>query len=70
MPQRRDALLPAAELILFTRQLSDETGGALLSSVGRLDVAPNSTNIVAERVRVFAELRDVERDRLAAACRA
>ena len=70
MPQRRDALLPAAELILFTRKLSDEAGGALLSSVGRLDVAPNSTNIVAERVRVFAELRDVERERLAAACRA
>ena len=69
MPQRRDALLPAAELILFTRKLSDETAGALLSSVGRLDVAPNSTNIVAERVRVFAELRDVDRERLAAACR-
>ena len=70
MRERRDAMLPAAELILFTRALSDRTGGALLSSVGRLDVAPNSTNIVAERVRVFAELRDIDPTRLAAACQA
>ncbi len=68
MRERRDALLPAAELVLFCRRLSDETGGALLSSVGRLDVIPNSTNVVAGEVRLFAEFRAVEAAMLAAAC--
>jgi N-carbamoyl-L-amino-acid hydrolase len=67
MAERRDALLPAAELVTFMRALSDETGGALLSSIGRLDVSPNSTNVVPEKVRVFAELRDADGARLAAA---
>lgn len=68
MADRIDALLPAATLILRIRELSDRTGGALLSSVGRLDVVPNSTNIVAQTVRLFAELRDRDPARLRAAC--
>ncbi|HEX9568677.1 MAG TPA: Zn-dependent hydrolase [Rhodospirillales bacterium] len=68
MAQRRDALLPAAELVLFVRELSNRTGGALLSSVGRMDIAPNSTNVVAERVRLFVEFRDRDTARLDDAC--
>jgi len=68
MRERRDALLPAAELVLFCRRLSDETGGALLSSVGRLDVLPNSTNVVAAQVRLFAEFRAEKAQMLDAAC--
>lgn len=68
MAERRDALLPAAELILAVRKLSDDTGGALLSSVGRLEVVPNSSNVVPETVTLFAELRDVDGARLASAC--
>jgi N-carbamoyl-L-amino-acid hydrolase len=68
MQERRDALLPAAQLVLFCRQLSDETHGALLSSVGRLDVVPNSTNVVPGQVRLFAEFRAVEAAMLADAC--
>ena len=68
MADRRDALLPAAELVLFCRRLSDETGGVLLSSVGRLDVVPNSTNVVPGQVRLFAEFRAVEAAMLAQAC--
>lgn len=68
MRERRDALLPAARLVLEVRSLSDETDGRLLSSVGRLDVSPNSTNVVAECVRVYAELRDDDPARLQAAC--
>jgi beta-ureidopropionase / N-carbamoyl-L-amino-acid hydrolase len=68
MRERRDALLPAAELVLLIRKLSDETGGALLSSVGRLDVLPNSTNVVPAHVRLFAEFRAEGAAMLAAAC--
>lgn len=68
MAERRDALLPAAELVLFVRALSDATGGALLSSVGRLDVIPNSTNVVPAQARLFAEFRAVDPAMLAEAC--
>ena len=68
MRERRDALLPAAELVLLVRKLSDETGGELLSSVGRLDVSPNSTNVVAAQVRLFAEFRALHPEMLSAAC--
>lgn len=68
MAERRDALLPAAELVLYIRSLSDATGGALLSSVGRLDVLPNSTNVVAAQARLFAEFRAVDPAMLADAC--
>jgi N-carbamoyl-L-amino-acid hydrolase len=68
MAKRRDALLPAAELILFARALSDQTGSELLSSVGRLDVQPNSTNVVAGRARLYAEFRAVDPDQLKDAC--
>lgn len=68
MAARRDALLPAAELVLCCRQISDRTGGVLLSSVGRLDVQPNSTNVVPGRVRLFAEFRAVDPTMLADAC--
>jgi len=68
MAARRDALLPAAELVLFCRQISDWTGNALLSSVGRLDIQPNSTNVVPGRVRLFAEFRALDPTMLADAC--
>lgn len=68
MAKRRDALLPAAELILFARSLSDQTGGELLSSVGRLDVQPNSTNVVAGRARLYAEFRAADPGHLTNAC--
>ena len=68
MAERRDALLPAAELVLCCRQISDATGGELLSSVGRLDVQPNSTNVVAGSVRLFAEFRASDPVMLAEAC--
>ncbi len=69
MAERRDALLAAARIILFCRALSDETGGKLLASVGRLDIHPNSTNVVAGRVRLFAEFRAIDPLILAAACK-
>ena len=56
MSERRDALLAAGHLIVACRALSDRTGGSLLSSVGRLDVEPNSTNVVAAQVRLYDRL--------------
>lgn len=68
MSERRDALLAAGHLIVALRALSDRTGGSLLSSVGRLDVAPNSTNVVAAEVRLYAEMRATDNAMLETAC--
>ena len=68
MSERRDALLAAGHLIVASRALSDRTGGSLLSSVGRLDVEPNSTNVVAAQARLYAEMRAIDNDMLQAAC--
>jgi len=68
MRDRCDALLPAAALVPFVRQLSDATGGVLLSSVGRIDVVPNSTNVVAETARIFVEFRAIEAGMLSDVC--
>jgi len=70
MSQRRDALLAAARLVIACRALSDATGGRLLTSVGRMDIHPNSSNVIAARVTVFVELRCTDNDELQRASRA
>ena len=68
MSERRDALLAAGHLIVACRAISDATGGSLLSSVGRLDIEPNSTNVVAAQVRLYGEMRATDNGVLEAAC--
>ena len=70
MQERHDALLGAAHLVVACRLLSDETSGELLTSVGRLDIEPNSSNVVAEQVKVFAEMRATDNGMLAQSCAA
>jgi beta-ureidopropionase / N-carbamoyl-L-amino-acid hydrolase len=69
MAERRDALLAAAHLILSCRAMADESQGQLLTSVGRLDIRPNSTNVVAGHVRLYAEFRALEQPTVDASCR-
>lgn len=57
MQLRRDALLAAAHLIVGVRALADAEPGALHTSVARLDVSPNSANVVPDRVEASVELR-------------
>jgi N-carbamoyl-L-amino-acid hydrolase len=67
MAQRRDALLAAAYLIADLRQLADEHGLELHTSVGRLEVYPNSPNTVPAEAVLFIELRSGSPDTLAQA---
>ncbi len=60
MRDRQDALLAAAYLIAEVRALADRAGGALHSSVGRLEVTPNSPNVVPGEAVLFIELRSAE----------
>ena len=64
MSQRQDALLGAGHFIVGLRELSDRTAGELLTSVGRIQVSPNSSNVIAETVQVFAEMRCTDKSLL------
>lgn len=57
MADRRDALLGAAHVITFVRHLADTAADTLYTSVARVDVTPNSPNVVPGKVVLFAELR-------------
>jgi N-carbamoyl-L-amino-acid hydrolase len=67
MEDRRDALLGAAYAIADLRALADRFPGRLHSSVGRIEVAPNSANVVPARVAIAAELRSADDGLLAEA---
>jgi len=57
MPLRRDALLGAARLVCAVRDMADAAPGLLHSSVGRIEVRPNSPNVVPAEAVAFVELR-------------
>ena len=58
MAQRRDALVAAAAVVTGLRRMADRAAvGSLHTSVGRLEVRPNSPNTVPGSVRLFVELR-------------
>jgi N-carbamoyl-L-amino-acid hydrolase len=60
MEDRRDALLGAAHVIAFVRRLAETAPDTLYTSVARIDVTPNSPNIVPGKAVLFAELRAPE----------
>ena len=57
MADRRDALLAAAYLIADLKNIADRAGTDLHTSVGRLEVYPNSPNVVPGQTICFIELR-------------
>jgi N-carbamoyl-L-amino-acid hydrolase len=60
MADRKDALLGAAYIIAEVKRLADTASDTLYTSVARLDVKPNSPNIVPGQAILFAELRAPE----------
>jgi beta-ureidopropionase / N-carbamoyl-L-amino-acid hydrolase len=57
MAERKDALLAAAYLIADLKQIASAHGLDLHTSVGRLEVFPNSPNTVPSEAVLFIELR-------------
>ena len=61
MSERRDALHAAAQIITAVRHFADEAPKDVMhTSVGRIEVLPNSPNVVPSRVRLFIELRSAD----------
>ncbi|NTH16336.1 Zn-dependent hydrolase [Rhizobium rhizogenes] len=57
MAQRKDAVLAAAYLIADLKNIANEHGLDLHTSVGRLEIFPNSPNVVPAEAVLFIELR-------------
>ncbi|MCR9086978.1 MAG: Zn-dependent hydrolase [Rhodobacteraceae bacterium] len=60
MEDRKDALLGAAYIIAEVKRLSETATDTLYTSVARVDVSPNSPNIVPGKAVLFTELRAPE----------
>ena len=59
MAVRKDALVPAAELVLLVERLAREAGRGMVGTVGALTVHPNMVNIVPGEVELLADFRGI-----------
>jgi beta-ureidopropionase / N-carbamoyl-L-amino-acid hydrolase len=66
MDQRQDALIAASQLTLAVREVVTARPGRHVGTVGHLEVAPNSPNVIPGQVRLSIELRDLSPDTLTA----
>ena len=67
MEARKDALVAASHLVVAVNDLAKTASAPLHSSVGRMEIEPNSPNTVAERVRLWVELRSDDQEALSVA---
>jgi N-carbamoyl-L-amino-acid hydrolase len=64
MPDRRDALCAAAELILAVETAAKATGAIdTVATTGICDVFPSAVNSVPSRVQLEVDIRDIDGDR-------
>jgi N-carbamoyl-L-amino-acid hydrolase len=57
-------LIAAAHLTLAVRDLTTEEPGPQVGTVGRLEVEPNASNVIAGKVRLSIDLRDLSTEKL------
>lgn len=60
MDLRRDALLGAAEAIVFARRLCEEVSGDQRATVGALRIEPSLVNVIAETAIFTTDLRNAD----------
>ena len=64
MNARKDALVAAAQMVLFVNKLAVETPGEQVATVGYLNVLPNAVNTVPALVNFTIDLRDLSQSHL------
>jgi N-carbamoyl-L-amino-acid hydrolase len=65
MPERKDALVAASQLVLAVREVVNSEPGRQVGTVGHLRVTPNAPNVVPGEVRMTIELRDLQSAKIA-----
>lgn len=64
MSLRHDPALVAAEITVFIRQLAKEMGGDQVCTVGKIDIHPNLTNVVAAKATITLDVRNTDEELL------
>jgi N-carbamoyl-L-amino-acid hydrolase len=59
MGERQDALLAASQLTVAVREVATARQGRQVGTVGRIEVEPNSPNVIPGRVTMSVEFRDL-----------
>ena len=59
MNERHDALVAASQLTLAVREIASRRQGRQVGTVGRIEVEPNSPNVIPGRVTMSVEFRDL-----------
>ncbi len=60
MHLRHDPVHCAAAVTTFVRDLTRDLGNGQVATVGRIDISPNLTNVVASRVVLTADMRNTD----------
>jgi N-carbamoyl-L-amino-acid hydrolase len=66
MGERQDALIAASRLTLAVRDAVTARSGRQVGTVGRMEITPNSPNVIPGKVTLSVELRDLSEDVLKA----
>jgi N-carbamoyl-L-amino-acid hydrolase len=66
MPERRDALVAASQLVIAVREETTREPGRQVGTVGQLSVRPGAPNIVPGEVNLVIELRDLSLEKVQA----
>lgn len=64
MPDRKDALVAAAQLALAVREVVTREPGRQVGTVGQLSVSPNAPNVIPGLVKHTIELRDLSAEKI------
>ena len=59
MNERHDALVAAAQLTLAVREIASRRQGRQVGTVGRIEIEPNSPNVIPGRATLSVEFRDL-----------
>ena len=59
MNERHDAMVAAAELTLAVRDIASRRQGRQVGTVGRIEIEPNSPNVIPGRATMSVEFRDL-----------
>ncbi|MYG81723.1 MAG: M20 family metallo-hydrolase, partial [Gemmatimonadetes bacterium] len=65
MPQRRDALVAAADFVRAANEVATTMPGRQVATVGRIEAVPGAPNVVPGEVRATLEIRDLEMAKIA-----
>ncbi len=64
MDERRDALLAAAQLIVEVNRVVNSIPGRQVGTVGKIEAEPGAVNVIAEKVVMSLELRDLAPEKI------